>query len=233
MRGVRLRRNLGAPRSALLEAVPGVIYGFGSVENPIPEGFADWMERRPIFQQVHGTAIDQVIQIRQDCGPRDGFWTEAPGVAIGVMTADCLPILLARKSGGCVAALHSGWRGTRARLIRTFWSSMAQRGEDPKDWVAVIGPAIGACCYEVSSDLIQEFQNEFKDLDPEGQRVSPTLRKLDLKAIVHLELLALGFEAVEILPFCTLCAETPSFHSFRREGGGTRQWSLIQISPPS
>ena len=129
-----------------------------------------------------------------------------------------------------MAAIHAGWRGTRARILRKLWSELSLQGEKPADWGAAIGPSIRACCYQVTDELIAGFQEEFSELDPE--RVSPANRMLDLQAINHSELLALGLAFVDRLDFCTRCTRDQSdfrFHSYRREGSGTRQYSAIAI----
>ncbi len=152
------------------------------------------------------------------------------GVPIGIVTADCVPILMARRSGGAVAAIHAGWRGTRARILNVLWERLKQDGENPRDWCAAIGPAIGPCCYEVSEDLAQAFSSEFSWV---GKNIAvPRERILDLPAINAAELREIGLEQVDLIRACTRCSGNPAhpdFHSYRREGGGTRQYSLIGI----
>ena len=145
------------------------------------------------------------------------------------MTADCIPVLMANKRGTCIAAIHAGWRGTRAHTLIHLWNELRIRKEHPRDWVAAIGPAIGPCCYEVSEELAEDFYDEFKYLDPSGRLAVPTSRRLDLQSINAAELRKIGLAEVEILPYCTRCSVAPLFHSYRREGGGTRQWSIIRI----
>jgi copper oxidase (laccase) domain-containing protein len=83
--------------------------------------------------------------------------TDRPGLLLAIATADCVPVLLARRDGREVAALHVGWRGAHAGIVDRFAALVRGRGGDPGDWVAAIGPAAQACCYEVSAELIDSF----------------------------------------------------------------------------
>lgn len=81
-----------------------------------------------------------------------------PDVAIAVRAADCVPVLLADRATGAVAAVHAGWRGTAARAVVAALDAMAREfGTRPADMVAAIGPSIGPCCYEVGPDLVDAF----------------------------------------------------------------------------
>lgn len=217
--------------SPLLLSVPGIQHGFGSIEEPVPAALApDWDQAKPRWKQVHGVATCDVMNPGQECGEVDALFTRRPGQSIAVVTADCVPILLARRDGAAVAAVHAGWRGTRAHIVSELWKTLSAQGEKAADWVAAIGPAIGPCCYEVSPELARDFQDEFG-----GRTRSPAVlrsRYLDLPAINHSELLQLGLRDVDLLRACTKCAgdpDAPQFHSYRREGGGTRQYSVIGI----
>jgi YfiH family protein len=212
-----------------LDSIPGVCHGFGTRLEPLPEIFRDlWDERHMSWKQVHGTSVVEVRSPRQDCGEADAFFTRQPGIPLAVITADCVPILLARKAGGAVAAVHAGWRGTQARALRTLWEKLRSLGEDPADWVAGVGPAIGPCCYEVSPDLAEEFRLEFQSFG-EGLAV-PYPRRLDLPSINEAELKDIGLGGVEVLRACTRCSGTgegPQFFSYRRNGFKNWQWSVI------
>src|SRR5207302_9416175 len=85
-----------------------------------------------------------------------------PGVAVGVRVADCVPVLLYDEASGAVAAVHSGWRGTRlsiaARGVRALQHAA---GAEPQKILVAIGPGIGRCCYEVSADMANMFRGLF------------------------------------------------------------------------
>ena len=219
--------------SGLLMSVPGVSHGFGSRSEPVPGIFLAQWERRPVWQQIHTTNAVEVSTPKQSCGETDALFSRKPGIPISVVTADCVPILMARKSGGAVAAIHAGWRGTEARILRALWEKLGAQGEKPQDWVAAIGPAIGPCCYEVSEELAQNFAEKFA-VHGAGLAV-PSHRHLDLPAINAAELKSIGLKDVELLNQCTRCTgtpESPDYFSYRREGKGTRQWSVVMIREP-
>lgn len=91
-------------------------------------------------------------------GEGDALASDDPGVAIAVRAADCVPLLMADRARGVVAAVHAGWRGTAARVAVAALETMTREfGTRPEDVVAAIGPNIGACCYEVGSELVDAF----------------------------------------------------------------------------
>lgn len=217
--------------SELLSRISGIEHGFGTREEPLPE-FArtTWDSHRPQWKQVHGVAVCDVKQPQEECGEVDALYSGTPGIPIAVMTADCVPVLLARKDGSSVAAVHAGWKGTVSRILRSLWLRLEQQGEKPADWVAAIGPAIGPCCYEVSEELAGRFKREFPDMAAE--KISPGHRMLDLPAINEEELKAIGVKEIDVLRACTRCSReggAPLFNSYRREGSGMRQWSVIRV----
>jgi YfiH family protein len=221
-------------KSKLLASVTGIDHVFATLPERIPEEFG-WTTLRPRWRQVHGTQGSEVFHAQQDCGEVDSLWTATPGLPVAATSADCVPILLARKDGTRVAAVHAGWRGTQARILSALWLKLRASGEKPRDWVAAIGPAIGPCCYEVSETLALEFRREF------GWLAVPSHRRLDLPLINALELHEIGLEELELLRACTRCARTSddeaagdgfAFRSFRREGKGAPQHSIIRIRPP-
>ena len=228
---------MSAIKSRLLSTVPGLRHGFGTIASELdPAIAADWPALKPRWKQVHGIRLVDVTAPGQDCGETDGLCTFAPAQPIAVVTADCVPVLLARKDGTAAAALHAGWRGTQGRIVEAFAQLLRSRGESPGDWLACIGPAIGPCCYEVSEELAREFSEEFGESCVGG----PSRRMLDLRAVNAMELNRMGFRAVEVLRLCTRCGRddegSPLFHSYRRaketgQGSGGRQFSMIQTAP--
>jgi YfiH family protein len=194
--------------------------------------------RRPVQRERHGVRIAFPIRANEDCGEADGMLTDRPGLLLAIATADCVPVLLARQDGREVAALHVGWRGAHAGIVDRFSAMVRERGGDPGDWIAAIGPAAHACCYEVSEDLVDAFV-ERTGLPRET--VAPRPRRLDLPAIVRRPLAQAGFERVSARLDCTMCARGDEgrfvYHSYRRDRE-TRtpivdvQWSVIAIAAP-
>lgn len=216
--------------SALLAEIPGIAHAFGTRSEPVPEPFlADWPARFPTWKQVHGVRIAEARSAREDLGECDGIVCFTAGQPIAVTSADCVPILAARRDGRAVAALHSGWRGTLAGASTALVRELARRGEDPSLWRAAIGPAIGPCCYEVSVELARDFEREFASMG--DSFAVPAERRLDLPAINARQLEDAGIGAVELVRACTRCARdadgTPLYASYRREGRGLQQRSVI------
>ncbi|MHC4409681.1 MAG: polyphenol oxidase family protein, partial [Planctomycetota bacterium] len=147
-------------RHALLSS-RGVDHGFGLRGLAELEGL-----RRP--RQVHGVAVATAQQCaEQDPSPEaDAVVSEEIGVRIAVATADCLPILLAGDRGRVVAALHAGWRGLAAGVIGAGLGALRERLEKSERVVAVIGPHIGQCCYEVDEPVLRAFEERFSETLP-------------------------------------------------------------------
>ncbi|OFZ22973.1 MAG: hypothetical protein A2X94_00135 [Bdellovibrionales bacterium GWB1_55_8] len=221
-------------KSNLLSAIPGLVHGFGTLSEPVPEALAPAWEKKPEWHQVHGVRAAEVLYANQKLGDCDAVYSAAPGIPVAIQTADCVPILLARRDGRAVAAVHAGWRGTKSRILRELWKQLSVSGERPEDWVAAIGPAIGPCCYKVSPELAAEFAAEFSSF---GKAVAvPKPEILDLPAINVAELRAIGIPKIDLIRSCTFCATSedgsPRSHSYRREKIRTRQYSGLMIAPP-
>ena len=212
-------------KSQLLTTIPGIAHGFGTRLEELPAEFqAAWTEKKAIWKQTHGVSCARIESPGQLCGDADALYSRAQDIPVAVMTADCVPVLLAKKDGSYVAAIHAGWRGTRAHILSELWKKLEKEGEKAENWAAAIGPSIGPCCYEVSEELAEDFLKEF------GALAVPTHRHLDLPAINQAELHKIGIQEVDLLRACTKCTMQDGdfrFHSYRREGGGTRQWSVI------
>ena len=119
----------------------------------------------PVIQghQVHGSKvaiIDRPDMTREDLEGYDAFITDLPGVAIGVRTADCVPILLSDPVHRVIAAVHSGWKGTVLKISRSVVNLMGERfGTVPEDLQAVIGPAIGPKSFQVGEEVAEKFRD--------------------------------------------------------------------------
>jgi YfiH family protein len=217
---------------------PAIVHGFGTRHDDMARLLPAYWPRRPIQHERHGTHIAVATEPNEDCGEADGMLTDRPGLLLAIATADCVPVLLARQDGREVAALHVGWRGAHAGIVDRFSAMVRERGGDPGDWIAAIGPAAHACCYEVAEDLVDAFV-ERTGLPRET--VAPRPRRLDLPAIVRRQLAQAGFERVSARLDCTMCARGDEgrfvYHSYRRDRE-TRtpivdvQWSVIAIAAP-
>ena len=114
-----------------------------------------------MVKQVHGRDVAVVRNGRERLPvgiEADALVSNDPAAAIAVRVADCVPLLMADRVRGVVAAVHAGWRGTAARVAGAALDALAREfGTRPANVVAAIGPSIGPCCYEVGSELVDAF----------------------------------------------------------------------------
>jgi YfiH family protein len=146
-----------------------------------------------------------------DSGEGDALVTTRPGLALRVVTADCVPVLLS--SPTAIAAVHAGWRGLRAGVLDAAVRRMGADGAQR----AIIGPAIGACCYEVGFDVASEVAARVGSTSvivPQGDRERP---HLDLALAARLALRDAGVGEIVTVDACTRCDPTRLW-SYRREG---------------
>jgi YfiH family protein len=146
----------------------------------------------------------------------DGLWTDEPGLPILSMSADCLPIVVARTDGNepAVAVLHVGWRGLLAGIVEAGADALG-RGTR----VAAVGPGIGPCCYEVGEEVATPFRERFgDDVVHEG--------RIDLWTSAERALRAAGVEHIDRFDRCTAC-EPETFFSHRRDAGRTGRQGVI------
>lgn len=214
-----------------LGAIPGVDHGFCSINDP----------QRPadvfICKQVHSASV-----IEWQAGQVSNT-VEADGVCTGehhpiaVITADCLPILIASKNAEKVAAVHGGWKGLQAGIVANAIQRFAAEGIAIDQLRIAIGPSIKPCCYEVSGEFITRFQADQGHLWRDGQApwshvqpaallrpdiAPPDARQtgsawFDLSGFGVLLLQAAGVrrEQIEVSEVCTYCT-SPTFASYRR-----------------
>ena len=185
-------------------------------------------------RQTHSTIVRMVTSPDAPAEEADGLITDTPTLFLGILTADCVPILVADTRLRVVAAIHAGWRGTAQRIVEQAVQTLRERFQSvPKDLVAAIGPAIGPCCYEVG----EEVQTAFHDSFP----YAPSLFRanyLDLWQANRHQFLDTGLPSsnITIKNLCTACTRTAAgerlFFSHRAEQGRTgRMMSLIGIDP--
>ena len=104
------------------------------------------------------TSARESISVTASRPEADALVSESPEIAVAVRAADCVPLLMADRVTGVVAAVHAGWRGTAARVAVAALNAMEREfGVHPRNVVAAIGPSIGPCCYQVGSDLVDAF----------------------------------------------------------------------------
>jgi YfiH family protein len=162
--------------------------------------------------------------------PYDAVITDKKRVALGISTADCLPILMIDRSKKVIGAVHAGWRGMWRGVVQRAARTMIEAFESaPGDILAGIGPGIGPCCYEVGTEVVSLFQNS-SDTPQEFIQEREGRTYLDLSRAAQLELTQVGIppENIETIPLCTACRED-LFFSYRRDGKTGRQLSFIML----
>jgi YfiH family protein len=228
-------RSLRAVTAAALESVPGLVHGFEQRLGPAGWETREGARRRVaealagagrlfLLKQVHGAAVHAAPW---DGSPEgDAGTADRPGLIVGIETADCLPILLVDPRRRAVAAVHAGWRGTAAGVVRAAVAALASAGSDPGELIAALGPGIGPCCYEVGDELRAAFGPGGDGFFRPGPRGRP---HLDVRAASERQLSDAGLTADRIhhVGDCTFC-RPDLYHSYRREGpGGGRMVSYV------
>jgi len=178
------------------------------------------------LRQVHGTRVVEAVP--GSAGEEaDAAVAREPGRVCAVLTADCLPVLLADDAGTVVAVAHAGWRGLAAGVIE---SAVRAIGASPPSLLAYLGPAIGGAAYEVGADVRDAFLTQ--DAGAEGAFVARGNGKYlaDLYRLARERLTRLGCTRVYGGRLCTY-SEPARFYSFRRDGVTGRMASLIWIEP--
>lgn len=178
---------------------------------------------------IHALATHPSAEFSAD---GDGSVTDAPGLLLSVLTADCMPVLIVDVEKRAVAAVHAGWRGTLKRIVeQTLAKMQTQFASNPQNCIAVIGPAIRSCCYEVGEEVIDAFHNEFQYASRLFQVRPNGKQSLDLPTACQFQLLHSGLRAENVFsdPACTSC-NLDQFFSHRAERGKTgRMMSVIGI----
>lgn len=206
---------MSAPlRHRLLETA-GVAHAFGVRGAPEPAALV-----RP--RQVHGVTVARVVGGAAAPAEADAIVCATPGVAVAVVTADCVPVLAATRDGAAVAAIHAGWRGLAAGVVGEGIAAL--RAAAPgAELVAAIGPCIGPCCYEIDAPVVDALGERFGDAV--ATALAPTRpghHRLDLVVLVRDALVRAGLapDAIGALAdACTHC-DPARFHSYRRDGAG-------------
>jgi YfiH family protein len=169
-------------------------------------------------RQTHSATVLEA-SVPGCCGAGDAVLTRRPGLAAAVVTADCVPVLLADwRPAGAVAAVHAGWRGLVAGLLPCAVTRL--RGA-PDFLVAWIGPAIGPCCYEVGEEVADRFESNGllgAVQRPAEHRPAGARPHLDLWQAAEIQLRAAGVGAIHSCRVCTRCDER--LWSYRRAGHG-------------
>lgn len=182
---------------------------------------AHGVRRLATAAQVHGAHV--VVHVPGWEGwlrgtEADGHLAATRGTAMAISIADCVPVFIAHPSGA-VALLHSGWRGTAARIVEQGIIALARRGFPAAELRLHLGPAICGKCYEVSADVARQLTGESAD----GPRT------VDLRALIAGHARAVGAHHVTVSPSCTKCDNSRFFS--HRAGDRGRQVAAMFAAP--
>jgi YfiH family protein len=188
------------------------------------------------LSQVHG-AVTHVLQGGESAGDvllleGDALVSDNPALACGVRSADCVPVLVADRRSGVVAAIHAGWRGVVRGAVESGVRALRALAGGEGELVAAIGPHIRVGAFEVSEDVAQEL--EASSPVPDAVDRSGNKPHVSLVRIVRGKLAALGLDqsAIDDVGGCTV-TEPERFFSFRRDGkiGGRHLSAIVPRAP--
>jgi YfiH family protein len=184
------------------------------------------------LEQIHGICVKDLDSLGP-AGPSDAAVTRQPGRVCAILTADCLPVLLASDAGDRVGAAHAGWRGLAAGVIEATVSAL---GGPPGGLLAWLGPAIGPRHFEVGAEVREKFLHRAGagDTAADDAAFVPNARgryMADLYALARRRLLRLGVERIYGGGECTY-TDDAKYYSHRRDGRTGRQATLIWLETP-
>jgi len=197
----------GIYQSQLLLSVPYLVHGFstrvyGDMRNSDKRyaftrklGLNEYNLMKP--KQVHSAVIDM---------SGDGLVSQESPLCI--ITADCVPILLADPNTRIVAAVHAGWKGTLGGIVSHAVDEMKRLGANPKNSIAFLGPHIGACCYTVTEERAKQF--------PDTSSFWESAWHIDLGLANKKQLIDCGVTRIDAPIYCTSC-QTDRFFSYRKD----------------
>ena len=158
----------------------------------------------------------------------DGLVTTVPRLALAVVTADCVPVLMADARAGVIAAVHAGRVGAAAGIVARALETMVDAGADVADVSVLLGPAVSGRNYEVPEPMAAEVERALPGSRTRTGRGTPGL---DLRAGIANQLRGLGVRAIDVDPRCTV--EDRNLFSHRRDKPTGRLASLIWLEPAS
>lgn len=170
-----------------------------------------------LAQQTHSVNIHVVTQFTtpDDITNCDGLITREKGVGLGVITADCVPIIFIDFIKNIIGISHQGWTGTLHHLPKLMIQEFQRLGSNPKDIFCIIGPSINDCCYEIYGKRKKHFKQNFgkQIFKKENNKVYLNLIKANYQTLVQS---GIGQKNIEFFPFCTSCDKL-HFWSYRRD----------------
>lgn len=176
--------------------------------------------------QTHTANIDIAIDSKHDYPDTDALILKDKNLGIFLNFADCTPVILYDEKQNIGAIAHAGWRGTAQRIAPlTVQKMIDEFNSQAKDIIAIIGPAIGFCCYNVGQEVYEKLSqtvNNFNGL----YEIRQGNIFVDLKNINKQQLLEIGVEKIDVCPYCTVC-NNENFFSYRKENATTSRHSAV------
>lgn len=169
-----------------------------------------------LMKQVHGNTVRTLEDRKSILDETDGIVSKKKNMFLGVVTADCVPLILFDKEHGVVGVVHVGYKGALLGVVENVVKKMEESGAYPSHIEVIIGPAIGVCCYNIEKDRATDFKNMF------GESVIEERNKeqfLNLSKVVKNILIEKGIKAENIFDsnICTSC-HNDEYFSYRGEG---------------
>ncbi|MEM7660921.1 MAG: peptidoglycan editing factor PgeF [Pseudomonadota bacterium] len=246
-----------------LSQLTGITHGFFGRQGGVSEGIYESLNvgagsdddpdsvienRRRIAVEIGADGADKLLSCHQchsadallvrgpfsDKPKGDAMVTKVPGLALAILTADCVPVLFADPDARVIGAAHAGWKGGLGGIIEATVEAMEAVGADAGRIVAAIGPAIGQASYEVGP----EFRDRFVEDDLENDRFftvgNGDRSQFDIQKYVHARLIRSGISRVDLIAHDTCVMETEYFSNRRRNRRGEpdygRNASVIMLN---
>jgi YfiH family protein len=222
--------------ATILAARHRLVAALTKSRKPLPDLITIRQCHTGILQRVDSTALPLTTPEGKALLRGDALYTRDPNLLLGILTADCVPVLVADTRTHAVAAFHAGWRGTLARIVeRGIGTLRRDFGSRPKDLIAAIGPSIGACCFVIGPEVRDEFESQFAyapklfsevyDADPIREKypmlfltarapghsnLGPQIH-MDLQKANRRQLLDAGLrpKSITTIAHCTACTRLP------------------------
>lgn len=182
------------------------------------------LENLFIPQQTHSDNVEIIDTSKKEYPDCDALVTNQSNIAIVLNFADCVPVMFYDPVKKVVAIAHAGWKGTAVKIAaKTAKKMIDEFDSNPEDMIALIGPSIGKCCFEVKDDVKEKI---LASINETAHSQVCTNNNIDLKLVNKEQLLALGLKKIDLSEDCTSC-KTELFFSYRKENGHTARHSAV------
>lgn len=182
------------------------------------------LENLFIPQQTHSDNVEIIDLTKKEYPDCDALITNQQNICIVLNFADCVPVIFYDPVKKVVAIAHAGWKGTAVEIAaKTAKKMIDEFDSNPEDIIALIGPSIGKCCFEVKDDVKEKI---LASIDKSKHSEVCTNNNIDLKLVNKVQLLAVGIKKIDLSEDCTSC-QTELFFSYRKENGHTARHSAV------